>query len=189
MNNSATEKDIPKFFDETNLNLALGVIIGFSLTAVGFLFWLLYGFGGTEADYPWVGTLPYLNSSFNTISTILILFGLREIKRKNYKKHMNFMIAAFISSSLFLLSYIVYHTLHGDTPFTAEGFIRYIYFTILISHIILSVFVLPLILTTFFFSLSGKLSRHRRIAKITYPVWLYVSVTGVLIFLMLKIFN
>jgi putative membrane protein len=99
------------------------------------------------------------------------------------------MVAAFASSSLFLVSYVVYHALHGDTPFRGTGWIRPVYFFILISHIVLSVVVLPMVFTTFFFSLTRQFRRHRRIARWTLPLWLYVSVTGVLVFALLKVFN
>jgi len=99
------------------------------------------------------------------------------------------MVSALVSSALFLITYVVYHNAHGDTPFQGAGLIRPIYFFILISHILLTTVALPLILVTFFFALTSKFDAHMKIARITLPAWLYVSVTGVLIFFLLKIFS
>ena len=99
------------------------------------------------------------------------------------------MVAALVSSALFLITYVIYHNAHGDTPFQGAGFIRLIYFFILSSHILLTTVALPLILVTFFFALTSKFDAHRKIARITLPAWLYVSVTGVMIFFLLKIFS
>ena len=177
------------FLEQVSVKQALSVIIGVSIAAVLFLFWIIYLKGGTENDYPWVAYLPYVNASFNSISTVCLVLGLGAIRKKDFGLHMNYMLGAFASSSLFLVSYIIYHNFHGDTSFEAEGFIRYIYFFILITHIVLSIFVVPLVLTTFYFSLSGKIQKHRKLARWTFPIWLYVSITGVLIVVMLKVFN
>jgi putative membrane protein len=99
------------------------------------------------------------------------------------------MVSALVLSALFLISYLTYHHFQGDTRFLATGLIRPIYFFILISHIILSVAVLPMVLITVFHALRGRFSNHKKIARYTFPVWLYVSVTGVLVFLMLNVFN
>jgi putative membrane protein len=96
------------------------------------------------------------------------------------------MLGALASSALFLVSYIVYHSVHGDSKFQGQGAIRPFYFVILVSHIVLSALVLPLIFTSFFYSLSGRFPQHRRVARLALPVWLYVSVTGVLVFVMLR---
>jgi putative membrane protein len=99
------------------------------------------------------------------------------------------MLLATFTSALFLVSYIAYHHFHGDSKFLAQGWIRPVYFTILISHILLSVVQVPLILTTLYLAYSKNFVKHKKIAKITFPIWLYVSVTGVLIFIILKWFN
>jgi putative membrane protein len=168
---------------------AIRLIIGVSITAVVFLFWLIYFKPPAVTQLPWIKNLSFLNATFNGLSTIFLIMGFNEIRKKQFDKHMNYMISAFISSTLFLVSYIIYYTFVGDSKFMTEGFVRYIYFFILISHIVLSVFVVPLILTTFFFSLSGRFVQHRKIARWTFPIWLYVSVTGVLIFIFLKVFG
>ncbi|MBO6536607.1 MAG: DUF420 domain-containing protein [Balneolaceae bacterium] len=168
---------------------AIYTIIGISIVAVLMLFWLIYFKPPAVTELPWIKNLSALNATFNSLSTIFLLLGFNEIRKKQFDKHMNYMISAFITSALFLVSYIVYHTFVGDTKFMSEGIIRYVYFFILISHIVLSVFVVPLVLTTFYFSLSGQFVRHRKIARWTFPIWLYVSVTGVLVFIFLKVFG
>ena len=100
--------------------------------------------------------------------------------------HMRFNLTAFLTSTLFLISYVIYHNFHGSTPFPGQGIIRPVYFFILISHIILSALVMPLILTSFYLAFSDKIRLHRKVSKVTLPVWLYVSVTGVLIFVILR---
>jgi len=96
------------------------------------------------------------------------------------------MILATFSSALFLISYLLYHYYHGDTKFPGQGIIRPVYFFILITHIITSILVVPLIFTTLFFAASKRFEKHRRIARWTYPIWLYVSITGILVYLLLK---
>ena len=168
---------------------ALIVILGVSVAAILFLVWLIYFKAPATAEVAWVSNLSALNAALNSLSTIFLLLGFREIRARNFAKHMRFMISAFITSALFLVSYIVYHHFVGDTPFTGQGFIRPVYFFVLITHIVLSIFVVPLVLSSFLFAFSGKFSTHRRVSKWTFPIWLYVSVTGVLVFCMLKIFG
>ena len=168
---------------------ALIVILGVSVAAILFLVWLIYFKAPATAEVAWVSNLSALNAALNSLSTIFLLLGFREIRARNFAKHMRFMISAFITSALFLVSYIVYHHFVGDTPFTGQGFIRPVYFFVLITHIVLSIFVVPLVLSSFLFAFSGKFSTHRRVSKWTFPIWLYVSITGVLVFFMLKIFG
>lgn len=168
---------------------ALGVILGVSMVAILFLVWLIYFKAPATTEVAWVSNLSAVNAVLNSLSTVFLLLGFREIKARNFAKHMRFMISAFVTSALFLVSYIVYHHFVGDTPFTGQGFIRPVYFFILISHIVLSIFVVPLVLSSFLFAFSGKFSTHRKVSKWTFPIWLYVSVTGVLVFFMLKIFG
>jgi putative membrane protein len=99
------------------------------------------------------------------------------------------MLGAFASSTLFLVGYVVYHIYHGDSRFPGQGWIRPVYFTILISHIVLSAAALPLVLTTFYLALTRRLEAHKKAARITYPIWLYVSVTGVTIFFLLRAYS
>ena len=168
---------------------ALGLILAVSAAALLFLVWLIYFKAPAATQVAWVSNLSAVNAALNTLSTVFLLLGFREIRARNFAKHMRFMIAAFITSALFLVSYIVYHHFVGDTPFTGQGFIRPVYFFILISHIVLSIFVVPLVLSSFLFAFSGKFSTHRKVSKWTFPIWLYVSVTGVMVFFMLKFFG
>ena len=168
---------------------ALSLILAVSAAALLFLVWLIYLKAPAAAQVAWVSNLSAVNAALNSLSTVFLLLGFREIRARNFAKHMRFMISAFITSALFLVSYIVYHHFVGDTPFKGQGFIRPVYFSILISHIVLSIFVVPLVLSSFLFAFSGKFSTHRKVSKWTFPIWLYVSVTGVMVFFMLKLFG
>lgn len=171
-----------------NISVYKAVISIILISAVAFLFlvWLLYFKETAETSFTWVSNLPAVNATLNSISTFLLVLGFLQIKKRNFDLHMRFMIGAFLMSTLFLVSYVIYHNFVGHTPFPGTGLIRPIYFFILITHIILSAGVVPLILASFYFAFSGKLKAHRKISKITFPVWLYVSVTGVVIFFILN---
>ena len=129
--------------------------------------------------------LATLNALFNTSAFILMVLGYRAIKAKERERHKRFMLAAFAASCLFLTSYLTRVVLFGDTRFHGEGAMRIVYFAILISHVLLALATAPLVLVTLFAGLRGNFERHRRIAKITFPIWAYVSVTGVVVYLML----
>lgn len=178
-----------EFLKELSLPKALGVIFLISSLAFIFLIWLIYYKGGSDYSSTLILSLPALNAMLNASSAVLIVLGYKAIRERKFRKHMKLMLTAFFTSTLFLISYVIYHNFHGSTPFEGEGLIRPIYFFILITHIVLSALVVPFILTSFYLAFSGKLTYHRKFSKVTLPVWLYVSVTGVLIFLILKIFN
>ena len=129
--------------------------------------------------------LPTLNALLNSTSAILLVAGHRFIKKENRQAHKRLMIATFVVSALFLISYLTYHFYHGTTRFTGEGWIRPVYFTILTSHTILAVVIVPLAILTLRRGLRDQIERHVKIARWTYPIWLYVSVTGVIVYLML----
>lgn len=129
--------------------------------------------------------LPALNAALNATSALLLVLGYFFIRRRLIKSHTMCMIMACGTSTLFLISYLYYHYHHGSTRFQGEGFIRPVYFLILISHTILAVIILPLVMITLTRAFSGNFIKHAAIARITFPIWLYVSVTGVLIYLML----
>jgi uncharacterized membrane protein YozB (DUF420 family) len=129
--------------------------------------------------------LPALNATLNATSGVLLLAGWLLIRRGRINAHRRCMVSAFIASSLFLVSYVVYHAQAGSRPFTGHGVVRPIYFAILISHVLLAATIVPLALVTLRRALTGDYVRHRRIARVTFPVWMYVSVTGVVIYLML----
>ena len=132
-----------------------------------------------------VTDLPALNATLNAISTVLLITGWVFIRRGERQKHKACMIAALITSALFLTSYVIYHAQVGSIPFRGTGWIRTVYFSVLIPHVILAAAVVPPILITVSRGLSAKYGKHRRIARWTLPIWLYVSVTGVIVYLML----
>ncbi len=167
-----------------------GTIALISAGVLGFLFWLIYFKTGAEVDsVGWVSNLPGLNALLNAMTATLLISGYVAIKDNNLGLHKVLMISATIMSACFLVSYITYHHYHGDTKFLGTGVIRPIYFSILISHILLSMVQVPLILTTLYLAYVKNFSRHKKFARITFPIWLYVSITGVLIFIILKWFN
>ena len=132
-----------------------------------------------------ISSFPALNAGLNATSGFLIVLGFILIKQKAWTGHALCMCLALLVSVLFLVSYVYYHVHHGSTPFPHHGWIRLVYFTILISHTILAVTVLPLASVTLYQALRSRFEKHVRIAKITFPIWLYVSVTGVVIYWML----
>ena len=133
----------------------------------------------------YTGYLPHLNACLNGTSAILLFSGWRFIKAHNVAAHRACQISALIVSLLFLASYLTYHYYHGTTRFPGTGLARPIYFTILTSHTILAIVIVPFVALTFYRALRGDFVRHRRIARITLPLWLYVSITGVIVYLML----
>jgi uncharacterized membrane protein YozB (DUF420 family) len=129
--------------------------------------------------------LPALNAGLNATSAVLLLLGWRLIRAGRREAHKRVMVAALVSSTLFLTSYLVYHAQVGSVRFRGEGPLRLLYFTILISHTVLAVTVVPLALVTLVRALQARFDRHRRIARIALPIWGYVSVTGVVVYWML----
>jgi len=129
--------------------------------------------------------LPTLNAILNATSGLLVILGYRNIKRSNEETHKRFMLSAFAVSAIFFASYIIYHWNVGSVKFQGAGMIRYVYFTILISHTLMAVAIIPLVLRTIYLALKGKFSKHRKIAKITFPSWVFVSVSGVVVYFML----
>jgi putative membrane protein len=132
-----------------------------------------------------ISDLATVNAVLNATSAILIGGGVYFIKRKNINAHKACMIAALATSTLFLTSYLIYHYNVGSVRFTKPGWIRDVYFPLLVSHTILAAVVLPLVLRTAFLAFKGRFANHMRIAKWTFPTWMYVSVTGVIVYLML----
>jgi putative membrane protein len=163
----------------------LPVILALSAGIAVFLFWLIY-FKGRVAAPQWVAWLPAANASLNSLSALCLVCGYINIRRGNRMIHMRFMLSATVFSSLFLLSYITYHYFRGDVKFPGQGWIRPVYFSVLISHILLSMVALPLILGTLWYALRNRFRIHRRIARWTFPIWLYISVTGVIVYFMLR---
>jgi putative membrane protein len=155
-----------------------------SVVALSFLAYILLlrrGAGGADLRF-----LPPLNAALNATAASLLVAGWFAIKRRAIRVHKYLMVSAFVASSLFLVCYLAYHFVHGDTKYQGEGPLRAVYFFVLISHIVLSAGIVPMALTSFYFAYKAQFARHKRIAKVTLPIWLYVSVTGVLIFFMLR---
>lgn len=133
-----------------------------------------------------VHVFAQINAIINSCVSVLLVLALIAVKGRNYQRHKNLMLIAIVLSVLFLVSYIAHHLLAGDTKFGGEGIIRYIYFFILITHIFLAAIILPFILYSAYRALTGEYEKHRKISKYTWPLWLYVSVTGVLVYLLIS---
>lgn len=134
-----------------------------------------------------IGILPTVNASLNAFATICLVAGWWLIKRRRIEAHRKALLAAFGASALFLVSYVTYHANAGSRPYHGTGWLRVLYFSILIPHVILAAAVLPLAIVTLRRGLRRDDARHRRIARITMPIWLFVSVTGVIVYLMLYV--
>lgn len=155
-----------------------------SVAALAFLAYILLvrrGAGGADLRF-----LPPLNAALNATAATLLVAGLVAVKRRALLLHKYLMVSAFAASTLFLVCYLAYHFVHGDTKYQGTGPIRTVYFAVLISHIVLSAGIVPLALTSFYFAFKANFAKHRKVAKVTLPLWLYVSVTGVIIYFMLR---
>jgi len=127
-----------------------------------------------------------INAVINSLVSVSLVAAYVAVRRKNYTGHRNLMYVAIALSVLFLVSYIAHHLLAGDTRFGGEGAIRYVYFFILITHIILAAVILPFILFTAYRALTGEFAKHKKLSRYTFPLWLYVSVTGVLVYILIS---
>jgi putative membrane protein len=157
-----------------------------SALALGFLAWILL----LRRPDPTAGLdlrfMPAVNAGFNALSAVLLTSGWVAIRRKARRVHQYLMVSAFTASALFLIGYVAYHYVHGDTKYQGTGALRVVYFAVLATHVLLSIVIVPGALATLYFALTHSLTRHRRIARVLLPIWLYVSATGVLIFFMLR---
>ncbi|PRY04943.1 putative membrane protein [Pontibacter ummariensis] len=139
--------------------------------------------GDSQVD---VSYLPGFHAILNSLTAIALLIGYYNIKKQNVKGHRGAMLAAFGLSAIFLVSYVTYHFLGERTVYGGDGALKYIYYFILLTHIVLAVVIVPLVLLSVYYGISNQLDRHKRISKWTFPVWLYVAVTGVLVYLMIS---
>jgi putative membrane protein len=172
---------------KTNDKRAKRIIIAFSLVLFAAI--VALDKNVIRPAYPFSFDVHYFalaNALINSGVTLLLLAGLWSVKKKHFLTHRNIMLSAIVLSVLFLISYVLHHLFAGDTRFGGEGGIRYFYYFILITHIILAAIILPFILFTAYRSLSGDYEKHKKIARITWPLWLYISVTGVLIFVLIS---
>jgi putative membrane protein len=148
---------------------------------------ILLGMG--KAKLPlgeWTKMLPHINGVINTVTSVTLILGLIFIKIKNISLHRIMMLISFVLGSVFLVTYVLYHISNTDTKFMGTGMIRYIYFTLLISHILLSIVVVRFVLMSLYYGLSKQYEEHKKTVKWAYPIWLYVSVTGVIVYLMIS---
>jgi putative membrane protein len=166
---------------------AIAAILGVSIAASLFLFWLIYVHPADDAAGTKLAFLPALNAILNGLSACALLIGYTFIRARRIAAHRASMFTAFAFSTLFLVSYILHHALHGDVRYPAHAAFRSVYLWLLGTHIVLAIVALPLILITFFLSLSGRIPMHRKVARWTFPIWLYVSVTGVITYVMLRL--
>lgn len=172
---------------KANTGPAIAAILAISAAASLFLFWLIYKHPAADTASVRLPFLPALNALLNGLSAIALLIGFTFIRARRIAAHRTAMISAFTFSTLFLVSYILHHYLHGDVRYPVHAALRSLYLPVLASHIVLAVLALPLVLVTFFFSLSGRFPQHRKVARWTLPIWLYVSVTGVVTYAMLRV--
>lgn len=130
--------------------------------------------------------LPHINAVFNSITSLCLIAGFFAIKSKNIKVHRSLMMTAFTLSSLFLISYVLYHASVPSTKFGGEGLIKGVYLFLLITHILLSIVVVPLVLWAIYFAWTGRIESHKKIVKWTFPIWTYVAITGVTVYFMIS---
>jgi putative membrane protein len=175
MTNALTQKE--KIYNRWIL--ALSIIIP---VAVAVLFTIKIEIPGVER----LGFLPPIYATINAFTAIILVLGVFQIKKGNRKAHENLMKTAIGLSALFLVMYVIYHMTSSSTPYGGEGPIRTVYFVILISHILLSIAIIPLVLISFVKALSQRFDKHKKIAKITFPIWLYVTITGVIVYIMIS---
>ncbi|HWG20990.1 MAG TPA: DUF420 domain-containing protein [Terracidiphilus sp.] len=165
-------------------------IVGILLISLGatiFLLWLIYIHPAIDESGDRYAFLPGLNALLNGLSAIALLTGFVFIRARKINAHWRAMTSAFAFSTMFLVSYILHHALHGDVRYPLHAAYRIPYLWLLSSHILLAIIALPMVLITFFFSLTRRFPQHKKIARWTFPIWLYVCVTGVLTYLMLRL--
>lgn len=163
--------------------LAAWVIGALTAIVIGGVAVVIYApHGGQAAGSSW---LPAINASLNATATILLSAGYVFIRRRQIAAHRACMIAAFAASSLFLITYLIHHARVGSVPFHGAAWLRPVYFGLLVPHIVLAAVVVPLALTTIHRAWRGRFDRHRRLARVTLPIWLYVSISGVLVYVLL----
>jgi putative membrane protein len=159
-----------------------GVVSIVALALLGYLLLLRQAAGDGSS----LAFLPAVNASFNALAAVLLVFAVSAIKKKKVARHQKLMLSAFASSTFFLVGYLAYHYVHGDTRYPGGGPLRAAYLVLLASHVILSIPLVPLCLAAFWFAFQRRFETHKKITRVLFPIWLYVSITGVLVFLMLR---
>ncbi len=156
-----------------------------STLALAFLVWILILKEGETINAD-LDFMPAVNAGFNSIAAVMLAAGWVAIVKGKRDLHRYFMVGAFTASALFLVSYLIYHYIHGDTPYPEDGPAPLLYYGVLISHILLSIPIVPLCLTQFYYAKTKNFARHRKVGRVLLPIWLYVSVTGVAIYFLLQ---
>jgi putative membrane protein len=157
-----------------------------SILALSVLAYLLLIRQASPSDPTALSFMPAVNACFNATSAVLLVLAVLAIKKKAVARHQALMMSAFASSALFLVGYLAYHYVHGDTKYPGSGAMRGVYLGVLASHVLLSIPVVPMCLAAFYYAFSRNFVTHRKITKVLFPIWLYVSVTGVVVFAMLR---
>jgi putative membrane protein len=176
VNSAATTRDKRIMF----LIAILSVVIPLAVAA---LFFLDKSTADASVD---VSFQPPLHAILNSLTAIALIVGYINIKKKNVRVHRAAMLTAFGLSAIFLVSYVTYHFLGERTIYGGEGMLKYIYYFVLLTHIVLAVVIVPLVLLSVYFGITNQLARHRRISRWTFPIWLYVAITGVLVYLLIS---
>lgn len=141
---------------------------------------------GVKIDYKLPVFLPPIYATINAFTALILIIAVWAIKNKKIKLHENLMKTAIGFSAVFLMLYVAYHMTSNSTPYEGEGIIKYIYFVILITHILLSIIVIPFVLITFVRGITNDIEKHKKIARITFPLWLFVTISGVVVYLMIS---
>lgn len=157
-----------------------------SVAALSLLGWLLLIHGGMQTPSVNLRFMPAVNAVFNATAALLLVAGRVAIAKKRVDLHRFTMVAAFAASALFLVGYLAYHAVHGDTKFGGEGALKVVYLVVLASHVLLSMGIVPMALAAFYFAWKKDFAKHTKVTRVLHPIWLYVSVTGVVVFLMLR---
>jgi len=162
------------------------IVIVISIIIPGIVALLYFSQGMIKSSGNWVYALPHFNVIINASTAILLIYGRYKIKKKAERAHKRIMLTSFVLGILFLLCYVTYHAAVPSTHFGGEGMLKYIYFVLLITHILTAAAVVPFVLLALFFALQNKFSIHRKFVKYAFPLWLYVSITGVVVYLLIS---
>ncbi|MBL8923513.1 MAG: DUF420 domain-containing protein [Myxococcaceae bacterium] len=157
-----------------------------SVLALSLLAWLLLVHGGLQSPTVNLRFMPAVNAGLNALAATLLVAGRVAIAKQRQGLHRALMVSAFATSAVFLVGYLAYHAVHGDTKFGGEGAVKVVYLVVLASHVLLSMGIVPMALAAFYFAWRQDFAKHKKVARVLHPVWLYVSVTGVVVFFMLR---
>ena len=157
-----------------------------SILIVLIVSYMIFNPPANKHEIGYTGLLPHINAAINSITALILIVGYRLIKKGNKKGHKKSMISAFSLGTIFLILYIIYHLNAPSTPFGGQGLVKYLYYFILLTHITFAIIVAPLVLFALSFALNNQFEKHKRIVKFAFPIWLYVSITGVLVYILIS---